>query len=67
MRLTEEEYGKRLAGYADSTIQLISDLLATDRETTRRMGNITTNSEYTEEDVVRLLLQLKKEVTEGKG
>ena len=59
MRLKGEEYSRRLEGYATSTLQLISDINGMSKEKALKMSTITTNSEYNEEEVVRLLTELK--------
>ena len=60
MRLKGEEYSKRLAGYSDSTLQLMSDIKSLSKEKVLKAADITTNSELTEEQVVAELLKLKE-------
>ena len=59
MRLKGEEYSKRLAGYSDSTLQLMSDIKSLSKEKVLKAADITTNSELSEEQVVAELLKLK--------
>ena len=59
MRLKGEEYSKRLAEYSDSTLQLMSDIKSLSKEKVLKAADITTNSELTEEEVVRQLTALK--------
>ena len=60
MRLKGEEYSKRLAGYSDSTLQLMSDIKSLGKEKVLKAADITTNSELSEEQVVAELLKLKE-------
>ena len=57
MRLSGEEYSKRLAEYSDDTIRLISRINPI-RELQTQLSEITTNSELTEEEVVEKLQEL---------
>ena len=61
MRLKGEELSKRLEGYTDDTIYLISECMNSPREVYQKCRDITTNSELTEEEVVK---QLKKLLAE---
>ena len=59
MRLKGEAYSQRLENYSISTLQLIANICGMDKETVLKAADITTNSELTEEEVVRLLTELK--------
>lgn len=59
MRLQGEEYSRRLETFSDSTLQLIMDIDSTGRENALKTTEITANSDYSEEEVVKLLLELK--------
>lgn len=58
MRLSGEEYSKRLREYSDDTIRLIMKTHAFGREDLYASTDITTNSELTEEQVVEKLKEL---------
>ena len=58
MRLSGEAYSRRLREYSDSTMQLIIDMDAISLEISRKAGDITTNSELSEEEVVEKLKAL---------
>lgn len=58
MRLRGEEYSKRLEGYSDSTIKLISCGLALDEAMVKKMHDITTDSTLSEAEVRSKLIQL---------
>ena len=60
MRLEGESYSRRLREYTDSTIQLIIDTDGISKEVALKASDITTDSELTEEEVVRQLQELKK-------
>ena len=60
MRLKGEAYSRRLESYADSTLQLISDIGTMSKEKVLKGHEITANSELTEEEVVAELLKLKE-------
>ena len=59
MRLSGEAYSQRLETFSDSTIQLIMDIDSTGREKALKTTEITANPDYSEEEVVKLLLELK--------
>lgn len=61
MRLKGEAYDKRLAEYSYNTLLLISEGMKRPREVYQQCRDITTNSELTEEEVVK---QLKKLLAE---
>ena len=65
MRLQGEEYSKRLSGYSDDTIRLISQMHALDMEHLLAATAITTDSTLTEEQVVAKLLKLKASAEQG--
>ena len=67
MRLSGEEYGKRLRGYSDDTIRLISRAHAFDREDYYAAQDITTNPELTEEQVVERIKELITSVEQKKN
>ncbi len=58
MRLSGEEYSKRLEGYSMSTIRLISQGHALPKEWYKKARDITTDSELNEEQVVERLKEL---------
>ena len=60
MRLEGESDSRRLREYTDSTIQLIIDTDGISKEVALKASDITTDSELTEEEVVRQLQELKK-------
>ena len=55
MRLKGEDLSKRLREYTDDTMYLISEAMSHSREMNRKCRDITTNSELTEEEVVKRL------------
>jgi hypothetical protein len=59
MLLSGEAYSRRLEEFSDSTLQLMADICGMSKEKALKMSEITTNSEYSEEEVVRLLTELK--------
>ena len=59
MRLKGEEYSKRLEGYSDATLQLISDIKRLSKAEILEAAEITTDSELTEEEVVAKLKELQ--------
>jgi len=59
MRLSGEAYSQRLETFSDSTIQLIMDIGGISKEKAKESIKIMTNSDYSEEEVVKLLLELK--------
>ena len=59
MRLQGEEYSRRLETFSDSTLQLMSDINSMSKEKALKQTEITANSDYSEEEVVKLLLELK--------
>ena len=67
MRLSGEEYSKRLRAYSDDTIRLISQTHAFDREDNAAARDITTNSELNEEQVAEKLKELIATVQQKKG
>ena len=60
MRLKNEAYSKRLEEFSTLTLQLFSDVRIISREAAYKASDITTNSELSEEEVVRQLKELKK-------
>lgn len=61
MRLKDEALSKRLEGYTDNTIYLISEGMNRPREVYRQCRDIVTNSELNEEEVVKQLKMLLAE------
>ena len=59
MRLKGQEYSDRLEAYSHSTLLLISEIMSMTREVVYKALDITTNSELSEEEVVRQLQELK--------
>ena len=60
MRLKGQAYSDRLEEYSYSTLKLISEIMSLPEEIYRQGRDITTNSELSEEEVVRELQKLKK-------
>ncbi len=60
MRVSGEEYSKRLASYSVSTLQLITDLNASTKEKALRKSEIIATTD-TEEEVVKKLTALLEE------
>ena len=58
MRLKDEEYRKRLAGYSHSTIELISWANSCTIEVALKATDITTDSELSEKEVRKKLIEL---------
>ena len=59
MRLSGEEYSKRLRSYSDDTIRLIADINnGCSKKVAVEMTDITTNSELSEEEVAEKLKAL---------
>ena len=58
MRLSGEEYSKRLRGFSRDTIRLISDLNASTKEKALKKIDITTDSTLTEEEIVQKLKEI---------
>ena len=58
MRLKGKDYEQRLKEYSKSTIQLIMDCNYASKEVALKMSDITTDSELTEEEVVKKLKEL---------
>ena len=59
MLLSGEEYSKRLEEFSDSTIQLIMDIGAISKELAIKRTMIVADPRYSEEEVVRLLTELR--------
>ena len=59
MILNGEEYSKRLQSFSDSTAKLISEMFTISKEAAEKALDITSNSELSEEEVVRQLQELK--------
>ena len=55
MRLSGEEYSKRLEEFSYDTLLLMSELMKSTREKAIKMSDITTDSTLTEEQVVEKL------------
>lgn len=60
MRLRGEAYSERLEALSTPTLQLLSEVQSLSREAAYKASDITTNSELTEEEVVKQLQELKK-------
>lgn len=60
LRLNAEEYAKRLRGYSQHTIELISKCMGLPREEYRKARDITTNSTLDENQVAEKLKELLK-------
>ena len=60
MILNGEAYSRRLKEFSDSTAKLISEVMPISRETLRETNKIIANSEFSEEQVVAKLKELKK-------
>ena len=60
MILSGEEYSKKLEGYSDFTMLLLSELSGMDKETCLKATEITATAELTEEQVVKKLKDLKE-------
>ena len=60
MRLKGQEYTDRLEAFSHSTLVLISEIMSLPKEVYENGRDITTNSELSEEEVVRQLQELKK-------
>lgn len=61
MELRGEAFSQRLETFATSTFQLILDTMNISREVSRRVTKIVSNSENSEEDIVRLLKELRNQ------
>lgn len=59
MKVHGEAYSKRLQTFADSTIKLILETKT--KENYRQVTDITTETDYTEEQVVEKLQAIKKQ------
>ena len=58
MRLKDEAYSERLESFATSTLRLLCDVQNISKKKAYQASDITTNSELTEEEVVRRLKEL---------
>ena len=67
MRLSGEEYSKRLEEYSDDTIRLISQTHALNVEDWRAARDITVDPNLTEEEVAERLKNLLATVRRRKG
>ena len=59
MILSGEAYSKRLAEFADSTMLLLMEINTMGKVKAVKASEIAANSDLTEEEVVRLLTELK--------
>ena len=59
MRLKGQEYSDRLEAFSHATLVLISEIMSLPKEVYEKGRDITTNSELSEEEVVRQLQELK--------
>lgn len=60
MRLKGEAYSERLEAFSTPTLQLLSEVQIISKEAAYAASDITTNSELSEEEVVKELQKLKK-------
>lgn len=63
MRLKGQDLSDRLENYSRATLQLISDISSMKKEIVLKSNEIITNSELSEEEVVKQLTELKENST----
>ncbi|MBQ7377287.1 MAG: hypothetical protein IJW71_03075 [Clostridia bacterium] len=59
MQLKGEAYSERLESFSDSTLELVADIMTMSKEKVFQMNRAIANSDYTEEQIVKLLTELK--------